>query len=287
MTSKFQELIRDVKLTKSEKALADYIISNFRDICFLTSTELAEKVGISHSSVIRFAKDLGFKGYTAFQDEMRKAYDEYLKTHDEAATVPLEKLHKSLDKLSTDNLVEALKGTTLRNLHYTVMNNAQENIEAAARALVDANMKYIIGYRGCAGVASFLEIMLRDTLPHVFANGSASLNSFDFLSDISEKDALLIITYPRYNKEAFLSAQLAKERGASVIVMTDSLTAPVCEYADQVLLSDVDSLAFFNSMVAPMFLAEWLCDYVAKIVEKGNEGKLKLIDKYTRITESY
>lgn len=287
MTSKFLELCRDVKLTKSEKALADYILSNFRDVCYLTSTELADKVGISHSSVIRFSKDIGFKGYSAFQQEMRKQYDEYITTHDEVTTIPVEKLHKSLDKLTKENLVEALKDTTLNNLNYTILNNPQETMEAAARTLVKANIKYIVGYRGCAGVAAFLQIILRDTLPHIFANETRSLNSFDFLSDITKGDVLLVITYPRYNKNAYLSAKLAKERGAKVIVMTDTPSAPIVEFADHVLLAKVDSLAFFNSQTAPMFLAEWLCDCVCKTVEKGNEGKLKLLDKYTRINESY
>ncbi len=287
MTSKFLELCKDVKLTKSEKALADYIIANFRDVCYITSTELADKVGISHSSVIRFSKDLGFKGYSAFQQEMRKQYDEYLTAHNEVSAIPVEKLHQSLDKLSKENLADAIRDTTLNNLNYTLMNNSQQNMEAAAKALIDANMKYIIGYRGCAGIASFLQIILRDTLPHIFANESQALNTFDFLSDITADDVALVITYPRYNKDAYLGAQLAKERGAKVIVMTDTPTAPIAEFADQILLAKVDSLAFFNSQVAPMFLAEWLCDCVCKMVEKGNEGKLKLVDKYTKITENF
>lgn len=284
MTSGFLQSCKDVKLTKSEKALADYILANFRDVCFLTSTDLADKVGISHSSVIRFSKDLGFSGFSAFQQEIRRQYDEYISSHSEASTIPVEKLGESLAKLSADNIAEALVETTRKNIQYSMLNNSQEAMEAASKELIGARMKYIIGHRGCAGVASFLQIILRDTLPGVFANESNSLNAFDFLADITSEDALIIISFPRYNKQARLAAELAHEAGAKVIVITDTPTAPVCEYADHILLAGVDSLTFFNSQVGSMFVAEMLCSYVCKIVGVENEERLKLVDKYTRET---
>jgi len=287
MTSEFLELCKDVKLTKSEKALADYILANFREVCFLTSTELAEKIGISHSSVIRFSKDLGFNGFSAFQQEIRRQYDAYLENHDEAITVPVDKLSKSLAKLSQDNIAEALHDMTRNNLQYTMLNNSTASMEAVAEAIVNADMKYIVGHRGCAGVASFLQIILRDTLPGVFANESNSLNAFDFLADIKEDDVLIVISFPRYNKQAKMAAQLAHEAGATVIVMTDSPTAPIAGYADHLVLSSVGSLTFFNSQVGPMFAAEMLCSYVCKRVGAENEKRLKLVDKYTKEMELF
>ena len=287
MTSEFLELCKNVKLTKSEKAMADYILANFREVCFLTSTELAEKVGSSHSSVIRFSKDLGFSGFSALQQELRRQYDAYLADHDEVLTVPVEKLGQSLAKLSKDNISEALLDTVRNNLHYTMLNNSNEAMEKAAKVIVDARMKFIVGHRGCAGVASFLQIILRDTLPGVFANESNSLNAFDFLVDINEDDVLIVVSFPRYNKQARLSAQLAHEAGATVIVITDTPTAPIAEYADHIILTAVDSLTFFNSQVAPMFAAEMLCSYVCKIVGANNEERLKLVDKFTREMELF
>lgn len=287
MTSAFLELCKNVKLTKSEKALADYILANFREVCFLTSTELAEKVGSSHSSVIRFSKDLGFSGFSALQQEIRRQYDAYLANHDEALTIPVEKLDRSLAKLSADNISEALLETARNNMQYTLLNNSNESMEKAANAIVNARMKYIVGHRGCSGVASFLQIILRDTLPGVFANESNSLNAFDFLLDITEEDVLIVVSFPRYNKQARLAAQLAHEAGATVIVITDTPTAPIAEYADHLILTAVDSLTFFNSQVAPMFAAEILCSYVCKIVGVDNEQRLRLVDKYTRQMELF
>ena len=287
MTSEFLELCRNIKLTRAEKALADYILANFREICVLTSTELADKVGTSHSSVIRFSKDLGFSGYSEMQQMIRRQYDAYLEDHSEALTVPTEKLEQSLAKLSKENIGEAFYDVTRNNLQYTVLNNSSESMEKAAASIVDANMKYIVGHRGCAGVASFLQIILRDTLPGVFANESNSLNAFDFLLDITEDDVLIVVTFPRYNKQTRLAAQLAREAGATVIAITDTPTAPIAEYADHLILTSVDSLTFFNSQVAPMFAAEMLCSYICKIIGADNEARLKLVDKYTKEMELF
>ena len=287
MTSKFLQLCKDVKLTKSEKKMADFIIANFREMCFLTSTELAEKVGTSHSSVIRFCKDLGFKGYSAFQDEMRRQYEEFIADHDEASTIPAEKLNRSLDRLAQDDISSALMEVARNNLNYVYLNNSNEAIEAAAQAIVDARLKYIIGHRGCAGVAAFLQIILKDTLPGVFSNETNSLNAFDFLSDVTPDDVVIVVTFPRYNKQVMLAAQLAHEAGATVVVITDTPTGPISDYADHILLAAVDSLAFFNSQSAPMFLAELLCSHICKIVGTGNMARLKLVDRFTKELELF
>lgn len=97
MTSAFQELIVNTTLSKKERLIADYVLNHFRDICFMTSTELAEALQISHSSVMRFTKDLGFSGYTEFQKTIREQYNAYITTHSEACTIPTVKLSQSLE----------------------------------------------------------------------------------------------------------------------------------------------------------------------------------------------
>ena len=96
MTSAFQDLIKNTTLTKKESQIADYVLNNFREVCFMTSTELAEKLQISHSSVIRFTKDLGYSGYTEFQRAIRAQYNDYIDNHSDAPTIPTVKLTQSL-----------------------------------------------------------------------------------------------------------------------------------------------------------------------------------------------
>ncbi len=287
MTSAFQELIINTKLTKKERLIADYVLNHFRDICFMTSTELAEALQVSHSSVMRFTKDIGFSGYTEFQKTIRKQYDAYISNHSEVSTIPSVKLSQSLEKLSQNGIVEAVQNSILGNIHSTVLKNPNELFEQASDAIIHSHTKYIVGSRGCTTVSSFLSIMLKDTLPMVFAESYGVMNTFDFLSDISKKDCLIVVSYPRYSKLSYLAAEMAHKAGAAVIVLTDTPTAPLAKFANYLLTASVDSLTFFNSQIPPLFLAETLCTYICKKIGRGNEEKLQLIDRYTSMLELY
>jgi len=287
MTSGFINRCKSVKLTKSEKAMADYVVAHYREACFLTCTELAENVGSSHSSVVRFTKDLGFSGYTEFQDYLRSQYEEYLAGHAEAPTLPVEKLNLSLSQLSRDDLAQALFEKTRGNLQQALVSNSPDTLKAAARAVVKARSKYIVGYRGCASTASFLYIMLHDTVPHVHSADSTTLSAADFLADIGSEDVLLAVGFPRYNKQTLCAVKQAKKAGAAVIALTDKITSPLAENADHILLAPVDSLVFFNSQTPAMFIAELLCTYVCKEVGKGNEERLQTINEFVSMTELY
>lgn len=287
MTSAFQELIQKSTLTKKERLIADYVLSHFRDLCFMTSTELAETLEISHSSVMRFTKDLGFSGYTEFQKTIREQYDAYISTHSEAYTIPAVKLAQSLEKLSQNNIVQTAQELAANNIHSVVLRNSSSAFEQASDAILHASAKYIVGSRGCTPAASFLSIILKDTLPMVFAEPCGSLNTFDFLSDIGKKDCLIAISFPRYSKLTYLAAEMAYKAGATVIVITDTPTAPLAKFATHLLTASVDSLAFFNSQIPALFTAELLCTYICKKIGNGNEEKLRLIDRYTSILELY
>ena len=113
MTAAFQELIKNAKLTKKERLIADYVLNNFRDLCFMTSTELANTLSVSHSSVMRFTKDLGFSGYTEFQRTIREQYNTYISSHSQSSAIPTVKLTQSLEKLSKSSIIETAVGSLL------------------------------------------------------------------------------------------------------------------------------------------------------------------------------
>lgn len=287
MTSAFQELIVNTTLTKKERLIADYVLNHFRDICFMTSTELAEALQISHSSVMRFTKDLGFSGYTEFQRTIREQYNAYITTNSEASTIPTVKLNQSLEKLSQDDIVEAVQNILSNNINNTVLHNPNELFEQVSEAIIHSHTKYIVGSRGCATISTFLSVILKDTLPMVFAEPSGSMNTFDFLSDIGKKDCLIVISFPRYSKLSYLAAEMAHKAGATVIVLTDTPTAPLAKFATYLLTASVDSLTFFNSQIPSLFLAETLCTHICKKIGRRNEEKLQLIDRYSSAMELY
>lgn len=287
MTSAFQELIQTADLTRLEQTIADYILGHFRDVCFMTSTKLAKVLGVSYSSVIRFTKNLGFSGYTEFQNSLREQYSAYVTSHPEPSVIPAERLTQSLEKLSQENIISTVHDLTCNSLQTVVLYNPPKIFEAATDTILNSTVKYIVGYRGCSTVSSFLSVILKDTLPMVFADPCGAMNTFDFLSDITEKDCLIAVSYPRYSKLACLAAKMAYNAGASVIAITDTPTAPIAKFATHLFTTPTDSLTFFNSQTASLFTAELLCTYLCKRVGNANESKLRLIDHYTSDIELY
>lgn len=280
MATSLQEKILNIKLTKKEKTLADYILSNYRECSFFTSTKLAEVSEVSHTSVLRFAKDLGFSGYSEFQKNIRDEYHSHLGEHNNVLA-PSVKMATSMSELSQSSIIEAVLGTVQSNIQSAILMNSHHVYDAASDAIIKANMKYVVGLRGCTSITSFLTVMLKDTLPHVFSESLISGNTFDFLSDITEQDCLIVSSFARYSKLNLLVAQMAKEAGATVIVLTDTPTTPIAKLATHLLTTKAQTLTFFNSYVAALFVAEVLVTYVCKKMGMQNKEKLETINKYT------
>ena len=213
MTAAFQEMIKNAKLTKKERLIADYVLNNFRDLCFMTSTELANTLSVSHSSVMRFTKDLGFSGYTEFQRTIREQYNTYISSHSQSSAIPTVKLTQSLEKLSKSSIIETVREMLhLTIIRSAVMRNSTELFEKASDTIIHSHTKISVGSRACSVAANFFSVNLKDTLPMVFPEPSDSLNTFDYLSDISKRDCLIAISYPRYSKLTQLAAGIGFPR---------------------------------------------------------------------------
>ena len=281
MIPKFQELLKNTRLTKKERLIADYVLANFKDACFITSTALAKALNTSHSSVIRYSRALGFSGYSEYQQEMRKYYNEYVSSLGDSANIPTFKLAQTADLLPKRSIMDDISLVTQENIKSAILNNSDALFAAASECIIQSNTKYIVGNRGNHSVASFLSVILKDTVPHVFAEPSGSCNTFDFLSDIGENDCLIVISYPRYSELTRLAAELAHKQGAAVIVITDTPTAPLAQYATFLFTNAVNSISFFNSMIPGLYIGEVLATYVCKKIGTQNAEKLQLIDEYT------
>ena len=130
-------------------------------------------------------------------------------------------------------------------------------------------------------MGEFLNTILRQTLPHVYNYGSHGQNMFDFASDLKKGDAAVFITYSRYSRLMYLTAEMVHKQGASIILLTDKPTCETAKFADVVLTARGDSSEFYNSYVAGMFAAEMLCAYICRETNYSNQELLERIDEYT------
>lgn len=272
-------LMNDKKLTKTEKILRDFFLDQEKKACFMTSTDIALATGVSEATVIRFARKLGFTGFTEFQkylrDNLQKEYSQ-ISTN---ITVPYERLLKSLEKEDAD-YVEEFAISSQNNILNTISNNKQSKYDKAINIILGSKTKYILGSRANVGLASYTYFLLNCMLPDVQFAGTPAASQIDNVLHISEQDVLLAFSFPRYSQLDEITVKMARDAGAKIIVISDRPSAPVAAWASVVFTVDVSSPIFFNSFVGAQLVLETLCAGLSRKIGKANTERLKTLDNY-------
>lgn len=274
-----REIINNANLTKTQKMIGKYVLDHSSDACFMTSTEIAQELGVSESSIIRFSRSLGFSGFMDFQKTLRKDYQDKVYSISSSITVPSQRMaHRSKLGTNSDYINRHFKNA-LNNLENVFATNSLATFEEAADVIINSRCKYITASRGNASLGDYFFLYLKHMLPNVDTTTSASLSPMDHLCNISKDDCLIVFSFPRYSSLDKLSASMAKDAGAKIIVITDKPSSLLAGYATVLLTVPVNSDTFFNSLVGAQFVAEALLDTISHKV-KGIEKRLRKIDKY-------
>lgn len=274
-----RELIHGAELTKTQKLIAGFILDNSADACFMTSTDIASRLGVSESSVIRFSRSLGFQGFMDFQKSLRKDYQNRVLSISSAITVPSQRIAKRATLDSTAEYMNRHFKNAVKNLEHVFSENIMDSFEKAADMIIESKRKYILATRGNSCLGNYFLLYLKHMIPNVETANSSSISPFDHICNIGKEDCLIIFSFPRYSSIDRLSAQMAHEANAKIIVITDKPSSLLAEYASVLLTVPVDTNTFFNSMIGPQFIAESLLDIISHKV-RGIEKRLKKIDRY-------
>lgn len=277
--SELNELIHNANLTKTQKLIARYILDNSADACFMTSTEIALKLDVSESSVIRFSRSLGFSGFMDFQKVLRKEYQDKVLSISNTITVPAQRVAKRAKLERNSDYINRHFKNALQNLETLFTTNTLDAFEDAADVIVAGKRKYIAASRGNACLGDYFLLYLKHILPHVTSTNTAAISPIDHMCNITKEDCLIVFSFPRYSSLDRVTTEMAKEAGASIVVITDKPSALLAQYATVLITVPVDSNAFFNSLIGPQFVAEILLDTISHKVN-GIEKRLKKIDKY-------
>jgi len=281
-----RELIHNAALTKTQKMIAKFVLDNSADACFMTSTEIASKLNVSESSVIRFSRSLGFGGFMDFQKALRKDYQDQVLSISNTVTIPSQRIAR---QARLENSMEYVNGhlkNAAKNLEGIFSQNSIAIFEEAANLIIHSRRKYILATRGNSCLGNYFLLYLKHMLPNVETASSSSISPFDHMCNIGKGDCLIIFSFPRYSSTDRLAAQMAKEAGAKIIVITDKPSSLLSQYASILFTVPVDSNTFFNCMVAPQFVSEALLDTISHKV-KGIEKRLEKIDRYLDALGNY
>ena len=276
------DIIKNIKenipnLSKSNKRIAHFIIENVEDAAFLTAAKIAKEVGVSESTVVRFATTLGFDGFPQLQREI----SDFLK----------QKLH-SPAKIDFENT--NLKGSDLvkkimtddSNRLLDSLNMIDETAFNAAVSMISKARKvYVVGVRSCEALASFFSFYLRMIVDDVvLISTSSSSEIFEQMINIDERDVLVGISFPRYSMRTLKAMEFANNRNAGVIAITDSIHSPMNLYSSCTLFSKCSMAKLVDSLVAPMSLINSLI--IALCIE-NSQKTVKRMEELEMVWNDY
>lgn len=254
LLERFQSL--QPRMSRNQRVIADYILHHPEDCAFLTARELGRRVGVSESTVVRFAAAVGFPGYP----EMQRALQETLKQR--LSTVERMQAGREAVRQLSDTL-QAVWRNDVTNINRTFQNLSKEDFDRAVTMLAEARRTYVIGLRTSACVA-----LLLTTALHYLGKDAVrvDLGIGDFwekLDMAGPEDVVVGITFPRYARGTAEAFRLAARRGARTILITDSVVSPLVDEARIVLTARSESPSFADSLVAPLSLINALITAVA------------------------
>lgn len=258
------------RLSKGQKRIADFIFSSYDRAAFITAARMGEIVGVSESTVVRFAYALNYEGYPALQ----KSLQEVIRTK----LTALQRIELTSD-LKEDDVLKSVLKADMHNIRATIDNIDNVTFQTAMQALLCAERVYVIGVRSANPLAQFLSYYLNYICNNVIVINGLMGEVIEQMIHINKNDICIGISFPRYSKRTVEAMHYAKEHGAATIGITDSMEAPLSSFVDYPLCARSDMASFADSLVAPLSLIN------AMIVFAGMARKEELMKHFTRLEE--
>lgn len=256
--------------SKGQRAISKYILENYDKAAFMTAGRLGKTVGVSESTVVRFAAELGYDGYPG----MRKALQEMIRNR----LSSVQRIEVAKEFIDAENVLKNVLEQDMEKLQSTHENIDQQAFDTAVDAIVGARRVYILGMRSSATLASFMGYYLNLLLADVhLIQDTAISEAYEQIHRISADDVFIGISYPRYSSRTLKAMKYAKSQGAKVIGLTDGANSPFVGVADVNLFAKSDMVSFLDSLVAPLSLIN------ALIVSVGIRAKDELSDTFQEL----
>ena len=268
---------RAASFSKGQKRIAKFISEKPDTAAYLTAAKLGTAVGVSESTVVRFACQLGYDGYP----EMQKALMAMLRANLTAA----QRVGVATQRIAGEDALSWVLESDMNNIRSTLEEIDKRDFEKTVDAIVDAKKVFIIGVRSSAAIASFLSFYLnlvKGDVRHVQTSTSSEL--FEQILRIGEGDVLIAISFPRYSKRTLKAINYAKSRGAAVVGITDVPDSPIAKSADISLCAKSDMASFVDSLAAPLSLVNAL---LVAIGMKKKDEVVKSLEKLEKIWDEY
>ncbi len=260
----------NIHYSKGQRRIAKYIQENYDKAAFMTAGKLGATVGVSESTVVRFAAELGYDGYPG----MRKALQEIIRNR----LTSVQRIEVAKDLINGSNVLKAVLTADMEKLQKTIEEIDTVSFNAAADAIINAEHVYIVGMRSSAALSSFMGYYLNLLRENVhLLHDTAVTEVYEQVIRIRKGDVFIAMSYPRYSSRTVKAMRFAKDAGATTISLTDGESSPLAQISDITLFAKSDMVSFLDSLVAPLSLIN------ALIVSIGLRSEDALSDTFKRL----
>ena len=263
MNNHFLAILQEKEPTfsKGQKRIARYINDSYDKAAFMTANRLGKTVGVSESTVVRFAVDLGFDGYPSMQKAMREMVLNRLTS--------VQRIEVANNRLGDQDVVSMVLHSDMEKLRQTSETISREEFSATVNAILKAKRVYILGVRSVAPLANFLGHYLNYMFNNVHViSGFSAGEMFEKIVGVNSEDVIIAFSFPRYSASTTKGARYCRSAGATVIGITDSKDSPLGQCSDHVLVAKSDMVSLVDSLVAPLSLVNALIVAIAAKREK-------------------
>ena len=263
--------------SKGHKLIANYILAHYDKAAFMTAQKLGKTVGVSESTVVRFASMLGYDGYPALQ----KGLQEMMRSR----LTAVQRIEVTSDQMSGEDILDRVLNQDIDRIRRTLEETSKDDFQRAVDQIISCNTIYIAGTRSSASIAAFLSYYLSLIFPRVKLVPSTTTSElFERIMHIDGRDLMIGISFPRYSKQTVKALDFAKHNGAKVIAITDSASSPIAKYADSLLLARSDMASFVDSLVAPLSLINAL---IVAVSIKNRDKVSKTFERLEQVWDEY
>ena len=271
---------KEPTFSKGQRRIAGYITDAYDKAAFMTASRLGKMVGVSESTVVRFAVELGFDGYP----EMQKAMQEMIMNR----LTSVQRIEVANDRIGNQDILGKVLQADAEKVRQTAETISHEDFRTAVDAILKARRIYLLGVRSAAPLANFAGYYMNymfDDIRVITASGAGEM--FENLVNIKPEDVVIAFSFPRYSSATLKAAQYCREVGATVIGITNSHISPLAENSDHVLIAKSDMVSLVDSLVAPLSVVNALLVALAAARETEVQKSLGTLERVWEEYNSY
>ena len=274
MANDISQRIKNVysSLSKGQKKIANVILNDYDKAAYLTAAKLAKLSEVSESTVVRFADELGFDGYSEFQLAVQELVRIKL--------TPNQRIEITKKRIGHGDVLDNVMESDIEKIRYTLNNLDRQVFNDSVEAILSAKTIYVTGARSTEPLARLLAYNLSLIFDNVkLVNLTSSAEVFEQMYSVREDDTVIAFSFPRYSSKIVNAVKFARQNNAKVVVFTDSAVSPLAEFANYLITAQSDMASYMDSLVAPLSIINAIIVEITRRKESEITARFDTLEK--------